>query len=162
MKNAGRSSIARMHRSLRAFTTSSKFRSSGWGKDDVAEIVTRVDGLSDRSAALVTDLDEHSEGNALFLNEAISVALDRSATERTAGASVADLIAARVGRLGAEARAVAEIAAVAGAGAVSRSFATFPIYRRPRWLAALMNCSTGAFCARPALVRITTTSSRTI
>jgi DNA-binding SARP family transcriptional activator len=84
------------------------------GRDDVAELVTRVDGLGDRSSDLVRDLYKRSEGNPLFLNEAIAGALEHA--DSTTGSSFETIIASRVARLGSQARTVAEIAAVAGAG----------------------------------------------
>jgi predicted ATPase len=86
------------------------------GEDDVAAIVTRVDGLRAAGPDLARRLYAHSEGNALFLNEAIGIALDRGSAPEAVETSVATLIAARLRQLGSDARTIADIASVAGAG----------------------------------------------
>jgi predicted ATPase/DNA-binding SARP family transcriptional activator len=85
---------------------------------EVASLVARVEGLRDRGATIVRELYAQTEGNALFLSEAINVALEGDAeSEGHAESSVARVVGARVARLGADARTVAEIASVAGTGA---------------------------------------------
>jgi predicted ATPase/DNA-binding SARP family transcriptional activator len=87
-------------------------------QDDVASLVARVEGLRDRGAAIVRELYAKTEGNALFLSEAINVALEGdSESDARVESSVARIVGARVARLGADARTVAEIASVAGTGA---------------------------------------------
>ena len=104
-------------RSLRVFQNVEELTLERLGEEDVAELVTRVDGLRDRSESLVRNLYEHSEGNALFLNEAISGALERGAPPDAAPAtSIGSAVAARLAQLGEHALTVAEIAAVAGPG----------------------------------------------
>ena len=104
-------------RSLRVFRNVEELALERLGPDDVAELVTRVDGLRDRGERLGRDLYAHSEGNALFLNEAISGVLERDESfDDMTATSIASVIAGRIARLGEAARAVAEIAAVAGPG----------------------------------------------
>ena len=87
-------------------------------EDEVASLVARVEGLRDRGAAIARELYAQTEGNALFLSEAINVALEGDAeSEAHVESSVARIVGARVERLGADARTVAEIASVAGTGA---------------------------------------------
>jgi DNA-binding SARP family transcriptional activator len=86
------------------------------GEVEVADLVARVEGLRSHGPALARDLFAHSEGNALFLNEAINGVLEDADSPGEAGDSIARLVAARVDRLTEGARVVAEIAAVAGAG----------------------------------------------
>jgi tetratricopeptide (TPR) repeat protein len=88
-----------------------------FGEGEVAELVTRVEGLRERGETLARDLYAHSEGNALFLNEAINGVLEGGGHgEAGVEGSVARVVAARVDRLTEGARVVAEIAAVAGVG----------------------------------------------
>ncbi|MGD0476139.1 MAG: AAA family ATPase [Candidatus Velthaea sp.] len=88
-----------------------------FGLSDVAELVTRMEGLRHREPALAQELYARTEGNALFLNEAIAGVLERNESpERALTASMRALLAARIERLGDEARAVAEVAAVVGIG----------------------------------------------
>ncbi|MEO6836222.1 MAG: AAA family ATPase [Candidatus Tumulicola sp.] len=104
-------------RSLRVFHNVDEIELERLGETDVAELVRRVDGLRERGGALVHDLYAQSEGNALFLNEAIGVTLEENDLRTSSPATtVAGIIAARIARLGEEGRTVAEIAAVAGAG----------------------------------------------
>jgi predicted ATPase/DNA-binding SARP family transcriptional activator len=86
-------------------------------EDDVSDLVTRVAGLSERGDDLARELFTHSEGNALFLNEAISGVLERDEPpDRALATSIATVLEARIEQLGEFARTVAEIAAVAGPG----------------------------------------------
>ncbi len=84
---------------------------------DVEELVDGIEALCDGGSLLAQALYAQSEGNALFLDEAISVELEKDrALVGSRPGSVSDLIAARLAQLGDEARTVAEIAAVAGVG----------------------------------------------
>jgi DNA-binding SARP family transcriptional activator len=120
-------------RSLRVFRNVEELALERLSEDDVADLITRVDGLRERAAALARepakaheresagalarDLYAHSEGNALFLNEAISGVLEGDEPLAIGAAtSIASVLAGRIAQLGDEARAVAEIAAVAGPG----------------------------------------------
>jgi DNA-binding SARP family transcriptional activator/tetratricopeptide (TPR) repeat protein len=105
-------------RSFRVFANVEELELERLGEDDVGELVARVEGLRDRGETLARDLYEHSEGNALFLNEAISGVLERSQNpgDATLDTSIASVLAARIARLGERGRTVAEIAAVAGPG----------------------------------------------
>lgn len=113
-------------RSLQVFHNVEELELEPLRPADVAELVRRVDGLRERSggggsetddAALAGNLYAHSEGNALFLNEAISVTIEeRGLPASSPTTTVAGIIAARIARLGEEGRTVAEIAAVAGPG----------------------------------------------
>jgi DNA-binding SARP family transcriptional activator len=105
-----------LQRSLRGFVNVEEIPLGRLGEADVAQLISRVDGLRERGPALAHEFYAHSEGNALFLNEAISVAIERAPLEGARATSMASLISARIARLGDEARAVAEIAAVAGSG----------------------------------------------
>ena len=77
-------------------------------------------GLAAEDAGLVDRLLAFSEGNALFLNQAIADVLERDATVDAAPErpvrGIANLIASRIARLSDAARAVAEIAAACGEG----------------------------------------------
>jgi DNA-binding SARP family transcriptional activator len=109
-------------RSLRNVPSVEELSLERLGEVEVADLITRVEGLRSRDATLARDLFAHSEGNALFLNEAINGVLEDSGASAHAGGepggldSIARLVAARVDRLTEGARVVAEIAAVAGAG----------------------------------------------
>ena len=89
-------------------------------RNDVRRLVDATPGLAAEDAGLVDRLHAFSEGNALFLHQAIADVLERStqldaAPERPAR-GIENLIAARIARLGDAARAVAEIAAACGDG----------------------------------------------
>ncbi len=88
--------------------------------NDVRRLVAATPGLSVDDAGLVERLHAFSEGNALFLNQAIADVLERDAEidgapERPVR-GIGNLIASRIARLGDAARAVAEIAAACGEG----------------------------------------------
>ncbi|MGA8574095.1 MAG: AAA family ATPase [Candidatus Cybelea sp.] len=104
-----------LQRSLRAHFNVEELELERLNESDVGELVVRVEGLRERGTAFVQSLYARSEGNALFLDEAISVMLD-DREPLLASATVAGVIAQRIGRLGEEARTVAEIAAVVGTG----------------------------------------------
>ncbi len=110
---------------------------------DVEELVARIDALRDSSDALARSLHAHSEGNALFLNEAISGMLERGDARAAATAmSVETIVAARIARLSDDARAAAEIAAVAGPGcsvALIREVSNLPAVAVARGLDELLD-----------------------
>lgn len=89
-------------------------------REDVARIVAGLEGLAGGDAALVDRLYRHTEGNPLFLSETIADILERRFVDEAGiegvDAGIARIIAARTARLGDDARAVAEVAAVAGHG----------------------------------------------
>jgi predicted ATPase/DNA-binding SARP family transcriptional activator len=104
-------------RSLRSVRNVEELSLARLGEDDVADLVAHVDGLRERGATLVRELYAHSEGNALFLNEAISGVLERGDSHGDVPATSIDaVISGRIARLGEEAHTVAQIAAVAGTG----------------------------------------------
>ena len=91
-----------------------------FSRDDVAQLVTQLDDLNAAGPSEADRLYAFSEGNALFLNEAIAYTLE-SAGEALAGADstlggIANVIAARTALLSKTARIVAEIAAICGQG----------------------------------------------
>ena len=89
-------------------------------REDVADIVAGLEGFAGGDAALVDRLYRHTEGNPLFLSETIAEVLERRFVDRAAvegvDAGITRIIASRTARLGDDARAVAEVAAVAGHG----------------------------------------------
>lgn len=85
-------------------------------KEDVAGLLATLGNVSASGDDLVQHLYAQSEGNALFLNEAIAAVLERPSKRPGVPSSVTGLIEARVAALGDEARSVADIAAVAGSG----------------------------------------------
>jgi predicted ATPase/DNA-binding SARP family transcriptional activator len=89
-----------------------------FGRDDVEQLVRGNAGLADAGDALVDRLYALSEGNALFLNEAIADTLERAgAVAPDAEHHAVDrIVASRIGRLSDAAQTVAEIAAVCGNG----------------------------------------------
>jgi DNA-binding SARP family transcriptional activator len=88
-------------------------------RGEIAELLGRLDTPLD-DAALVDRLTAYTEGNALFLNEALADAVERHggslAFLGVPLSGVSAVIAARVARLSDEARTVVEAAAVAGQG----------------------------------------------
>ena len=108
--------VRALQRSLAVFANVEDVQVDRLSERDVADLVERMDGLRAGGAGLARRLYAQSEGNALFLNEAISAALERAAPDSAVPTSVAGLIAGRVAALGDEARGVAEVAAVAGIG----------------------------------------------
>ena len=89
-------------------------------RSDVRRLVDATPGLAAEDAGLVDRLHAFSEGNALFLNQAIADVLERDSTNDAAQQrpvrGIGNLIASRIGRLSDAARAVAEIAAACGEG----------------------------------------------
>lgn len=81
----------------------------------VGELVGRMDALKGSDEHVASALYAQCEGNALFLEGAIEMLLEKR-TPELKSTTMAATIAARIERLGPEARSVAEIAAVAGAG----------------------------------------------
>jgi DNA-binding SARP family transcriptional activator/energy-coupling factor transporter ATP-binding protein EcfA2 len=133
-----------MQRSLRNFVNVDEIELERLGEDDVSDLVARVEGLRGRGDAIARELYAHSEGNALFLNEAINGVLENADLRGDAGGrdSVSGVVAVRVERLTEGARAVAEIAAVAGAGcsvALVRDVSNFPAASVARGLDELLD-----------------------
>ncbi len=91
-----------------------------FARDDVARLVAQLDYLGATDDSAVDRLYVSSEGNALFLNEAIAHAAetkgDASADTDSALGGIAKVIAARTARLSETARMVVEIAAICGQG----------------------------------------------
>jgi predicted ATPase/DNA-binding SARP family transcriptional activator len=89
-------------------------------RDDVRRLVAATPGLAAEDAGLADRLHAFSEGNALFLNQAIADVLERDAALDAAPErpvrGIGNLIASRIARLSDAARAVAEIAAACGEG----------------------------------------------
>jgi DNA-binding SARP family transcriptional activator/predicted ATPase len=86
-----------------------------FGEEEVGELVDRIEGLRERGRDLVRLLYEQCEGNPLFLEGAINVMLENRESQ-PGSATMSDVIAKRIERLGRESRSVAEIAAVIGSG----------------------------------------------
>ncbi len=132
-----------LQRALRTHRNVEEVALERLGEPEVAELVARVDGLRESAATLAQQLFAYSEGNALFLSEAIGGMLDDPcATFDVPAASVAGLIGARVARLNDDARAVAEIAAVAGPGcnvALVREVSNLPAAAVARGLDELLD-----------------------
>ena len=91
-----------------------------FSRADVAQLVAQLDDLGERDETMVDRLYAFSEGNLLFLNEAIANALETSGDSFADAGSglrgIAGVIAARTARLGDSTRIVAEIAAICGYG----------------------------------------------
>ncbi len=91
-----------------------------FGRNDVADLIARLDGLTRTDATIVDRLYAYTEGNALFLNETIADAIERHGGTLPqlpgTSAGIAAVIASRTDRLGDDARTVAEAAAVCGQG----------------------------------------------
>jgi tetratricopeptide (TPR) repeat protein len=106
-----------LQRSLQLFNNVDEIQLERLAQNEVEDLVSRIEALSDEGSDLARALFAQSEGNAFFLDEAISLKLEKnrplgeSPTE-----SVASLIARRLAHLGDDARSVAEVAAVAGVG----------------------------------------------
>jgi predicted ATPase/DNA-binding SARP family transcriptional activator len=120
-----------LQRSLRSFRNVDEIALQRLGPADVEELVERMDGLRERGDVLARDLYAHTEGNALFLNEAINSVIEcrTDVLSANVSGSIASVIAARIASLSDEARTVSEIAAVAGPGcsvALTRDVANLP------------------------------------
>lgn len=89
-------------------------------RSDVERLVESTPGLSSADVTFVDRLQAFSEGNALFLSEAIADALESGSTVVASGErpirGIESLIGSRIARLSDAARAVAEIAAACGQG----------------------------------------------
>ena len=87
-------------------------------RDDVERMVRAHPAFGDAEASVVDRFASFSEGNALFLSQAIAYTAEREHTGRAAAEhrAIDHIIAARLDRLSEGARTVAEIAAVCGAG----------------------------------------------
>ncbi len=106
-----------LQRSLQLFNTIDEIELERLAEKDVEELVGRIEEFRNQGPVLARALYAQSEGNAFFLDEAISAQLEKNQTlAHLPTESVASLIAARLAHLGDEARSVAAIAAVAGAG----------------------------------------------
>ncbi len=103
-------------RSLGTLANASELQVSRFSVDEVSDLVGRVDGLRGLPPAFARDLHAQSEGNALFVSEFISAALEENHGTRTDASSIAGVITSRIAQLGEVAMTVAEIASVAGAG----------------------------------------------
>ena len=103
-------------RSLGTLANVSELQVPRFSIDEISDLVARVDRLRGRPPAFARDLHAQSEGNALFVSEFISAALEEQNGTRTDGSSIAGVIASRILQLGDVALTVAEIAAVAGPG----------------------------------------------
>ncbi len=104
-----------LQRSLQPYHNVAELELDRFGESEVRELVARIGEFAGRESELGPILYAQSEGNALFLNEAIGVML-QDCEALPASSTMAGLIAARIGRLEKESRTVAEIAAVAGSG----------------------------------------------
>lgn len=104
-----------LERSLRVNFNEEELELERLDEGDVSELVDRVEGLTGKSRDLARALYAQSEGNALFLDEAISAILENR--EPMLGApTMSSVIGRRIARLGRDGRTVVEIAAVAGSG----------------------------------------------
>ena len=109
--------VRALQRSLEIFDNASELDIDRFEPRDVAALVDRVEELHDTGGGLASKLYAQSEGNAFFLTAAIETAIERGVSEaETVSKSVAQLIDGRINSLSAEARDVAELAAVAGLG----------------------------------------------
>ncbi len=109
--------VRALQRSLEIFDNASELEIARFEPPEVAALVDRVEALKDADGDLPSRLYAQSEGNAFFLTEAIETAIERGVAEtETVSKSVAQLIDGRIDSLTAEARDVAELAAVAGLG----------------------------------------------
>lgn len=113
--------LRRMRRELQEEKTLITLSPRPLGRDDVADLLTRVGGARENGIdadATATVLLERSAGNPLFLNELIQGlresggSADRVALPETARQAIAQ----RVSRLDEGARSLAEVAAVVGQG----------------------------------------------
>ena len=100
-------------------------------RPDVERIIRANGALANADSALVDRLFAISEGNALFLNEAIADTLESvdPAVPDTDRRAIDRIVASRIGRLSDAAQTVAEIAAVCGHGCnidVIRDVAGYP------------------------------------
>ncbi len=103
-------------RSLATFANVSELQVPRLSVDDLSDLVARVDRLRGCPPAFARDLHVQSEGNALFVSEFISAALEDDWHMRTDASSITSVITSRIAQLGEVAVTVAEIAAVAGPG----------------------------------------------
>jgi DNA-binding SARP family transcriptional activator/predicted ATPase len=87
-------------------------------RSDVERLIISSQSLEAPDPAVVDRLYALSEGNALFLNEAIADARERADTSlpHAEHREIDEIVSSRIGRLSDAAQVVAEIAAVCGAG----------------------------------------------
>lgn len=104
-----------LERSLRPHYKIEELELERFAEADVRELLERMEGLHEKGDDVARALYVQSEGNALFLEGAIDVLLENRAAA-VESSTLSGVIAKRVARLGDDARAVAEIAAVAGSG----------------------------------------------
>ena len=143
-----------LQRSLEIFDNASELDIDRLEPRDVSALIDRVEELHDAGGDLASKLYAQSEGNTFFLTAAIETAIERGVSEaETVSKSVAQLIDGRLDSLSAEARNVAELAAVAVWASPSLSSAKFRTRRPPRFRADSTNCSNDASSARPARAR---------
>jgi DNA-binding SARP family transcriptional activator len=103
-------------RSLGTLANASELQVPRFSIDEVSDLVGRVERLRGLPPDFARDLHAQSEGNALFVSEFISAALEEDHGRRTNVSSIAGVITSRIAQLGEAAMTVAEIAAVAGPG----------------------------------------------
>jgi DNA-binding SARP family transcriptional activator/predicted ATPase len=104
-----------LQRSLRPHGAVEEFELERLDEEQVGELVGRIEGLRERGHDFVRVLYAQCEGNALFLEGAISVLLENREPPLES-ATMSAVIARRIDRLSQDGRSVAELAAVAGAG----------------------------------------------
>ena len=104
-----------LQRSLRTYAGVEELELERLDETQVSELVDRIDALRGHGHDLVRSLYAQCEGNALFLEGAISMMLENR-EPRVESTTMSGVIAKRIERLGEEGRAVAQIAAVVGSG----------------------------------------------
>jgi len=110
--------LRRLRRRLQASGTISHLAPSSLDVDSVRALLAEIPALAEADELLAHALRDQSDGNPLFVAELVRDWIDRSGVKEAAARvpAVREAIAARLNRLSAEARACAEIAAVAGVG----------------------------------------------
>ena len=104
-----------LQRSLRTYAGVEELELERLDETQVSELVDRIDALRGHGHDLVRSLYAQCEGNALFLEGAITMILENRES-RVESTTMSGVIAKRIERLGEEGRAVAQIAAVVGSG----------------------------------------------
>ena len=132
-----------------------------FSRDDVAEMIAQVTDLGQRGDALVDRLYGFSEGNPLFLSQALANAVESDAEDGDLPLEgIGGVVAARTARLGEHARIVAEIAASAATAAASTSCATWRGFRQHRRSRHSTSCSIAGSFANREPAKASITSSR--
>jgi predicted ATPase len=103
-------------RSLSTVANVSELQLARFCQLDIADLVGRVERLRKRPTEFARNLYLQSEGNALFVNEFISGALEDESGAEADTTSISTVIASRIAQLGEEALTVGQIAAIAGPG----------------------------------------------